>query len=97
MKLLSGILLAGLVVLVFVVLINGLVIYINTVDIYESSKRKYEDQQSGWRTEDCVWKKPTWREAFYVALDFGIKYMLSLGRVNNTNYDFDMRFKTEAA
>lgn len=95
MTVLRSVLLGSPMILSFVVLINGSLVYINTVDIYRSSKRKYEDQQRGWRTEGVIWKEPTWREAFHVALDFQIKYVLSLGEVNNTNYDFDMRFKNE--
>lgn len=71
-------------------------VWVNASDIYEERKSEYEDQQRGWPTENYVLEKPIWKEAFRDALAFQIKYMLSFGKVNTSNYDFDARYKKQS-
>lgn len=74
---------------------------INTLELYTDRKRKYEtqqiEQQRGKVANDSLVAKPSFYRALCDAYKFETAYVLSCGRTNTTNWDFEKGCKVVRA
>lgn len=66
---------------------------INALDLYKERKRDHKAQQEGNPRREYSLEKPSRLQAFCDACKFDWAYIMSLGRVNTSNYDFEVSVK----